>query len=139
MDAAYCQALISTITGSNGIGLTHLSHVSIWFGDFDTATPADAHFFTNHKIPSLTQQILQFSWAVFSFGGGHFASRISSHILPFCVKSACNQYESGCALFCEFTLCPRIFNNRNKMLDHICASGYIPDSRLSHPFPLLQE
>jgi hypothetical protein len=106
VDAAYCQALISTITGSNGIGLTHLSHVPVWFGDFNTVTPADAHVLTNHKILSLAQQILQFSWAVYCFGGGHFASTISFHNLPFCVKIACNQYKSGCALFHEFTLCP---------------------------------
>jgi hypothetical protein len=60
-DATYCQALISTITSSKGIGLTQLSHVSVQFGDFDTITPADAHVSTNHKIPSLAQQILRFS------------------------------------------------------------------------------
>jgi hypothetical protein len=98
-DAAYCQALISTITSSKVIGLTHLSHVSVRFGDFDTVTPADAHVSTNHKILSLAQQILQFSWAVYSFDGGHFVSTISSHNLPFCLKIACNQYESSRALF----------------------------------------
>jgi hypothetical protein len=122
-DAAYCQALISTITSSKGIGLKHLSHVSVWFGDFNTGTPADAHVSTNHKILSLAQQILQFSWAVYSFGGEHFVSTISSHNLPFCVKIACNQYKSGRALFPEFISCPRIFNSGNKMLDHICALG----------------
>jgi hypothetical protein len=60
-DTAYCQALISTITSSKGIGLTHLSHVSARFGDFDTVTPDDAHVSTNHEIPSLAQQILRFS------------------------------------------------------------------------------
>jgi hypothetical protein len=63
-DTASCQALISTITGGNGKGLTHLSHVPVWFGDYDTVTPAYAHVSTNHKIPSLAQKILQFSWAV---------------------------------------------------------------------------
>jgi hypothetical protein len=116
-DAAYFQALISTITSSKGIGLTHLSHIFVRFGDFDTVTPADAHVSTNQENPSLAQQILQFSWAVYSFGGGHFVSTILSHNLPFCVKIACNQYKSGRALFCEFTLCPRIFNSGNEMLD----------------------
>ncbi len=124
-DAAYCQALISTITSSKGIGLTHLPYISVWFGDFDTVTPSDAHVSTNHKIPGLAQQTLQFSWAVYSFGGGHFVSTISSHNLSFCVKIACNQYELGRVLFREFTLCPRIFNSGNEMLDHICASDDI--------------
>ncbi len=120
---AYCQTLLSTIIGSDGTNLTHLSHIPIWFGDFDTVTPADAYASTNHKNPCFAQQILHFCWAVYSFGGGHFAATISSHNFPFCVKIACNQYESGCALFCEFTSCTGIFNSRNKMLDYICASG----------------
>jgi hypothetical protein len=57
-DAAYCQALISTITSSKGIGLTHLSHISVRIGDFNTVTPADAHVSANQEITSLAQQIL---------------------------------------------------------------------------------
>ncbi len=121
-NGTYCQTLLSTIIGSDGTGHTHLSHIPVWFGDFNILTPADAHASTNHKIPYIAQQILRFRWAVYYFGGGCFASTISSHNLPFCVKMECNQYKSGSALFCEFMPCTGIFNSRNKMLHYICAS-----------------
>ncbi len=47
----------------------------------------------------------------------------SSLNLPFCVKITCDQYESGHALFREFTSCNKIFISGNEMLDYICASG----------------
>jgi hypothetical protein len=122
-DVAYCQTLLSTIIGSDGPGLTHLSHIPVWFGEFDTITPATAHASNNYNIPCFAQQVLQFSWAVYSFGGGHFALTISSRNLPFCVKIACDQYKSGGALFQEFTSCNRIFISRDEMLDYIRASG----------------
>jgi hypothetical protein len=120
---AYCQALLSTIIGSDGTGLTHLSQVPIWFGEFNTVTPATAHASNNYDIPYFVQQVLQFSWAVYSFGRGHFALTISSHNLPFCVKIACDQYKSGRALFREFTLYNRIFISGNEILDYICTAG----------------
>jgi len=93
------------------------------FGDFDTVTPSSAHASTNHKIPCLAQQVMRLGWAVYSFGGGHFASTITSHNLPFCIKLACDQYESGRAMFREFILRTKIFNNGNEMSDYIRGSG----------------
>jgi hypothetical protein len=36
---------------------------------------------------------------------------------------ACDQYDCGCALFCEFTTCPDILSSGNDLLHHIQASG----------------
>jgi hypothetical protein len=72
-DVAYCQTLLSTIIGSDGTGLTHLSHIPVRFGEFDTTTPATAHTSNTYNIPCFAQQILRFRWALYSFGGGHFA------------------------------------------------------------------
>jgi hypothetical protein len=55
-------------------------------GDVDTLAPSDGHASTNYKFPCYAQQVLRHSWAVYSFGGGHFASTISSRSLTFCVK-----------------------------------------------------
>jgi hypothetical protein len=77
------------------------------------------------------QHILRYSWAVYSFGGGHFPSTISSQSLPFCIKLACDQYDFGRALFWEFTQCMQIFENGNDLLHHICSSG---DSSQIHGF-----
>jgi hypothetical protein len=102
-DVNHCQSLLSTIMTNNCNGLSHLSVTSVKFGDFDTVTPLDGHASTNHEFPCYAQQVLRYSWAVYSFGGGHFASTISSQSLPFCIKLACNQYDFGCTLFWEFT------------------------------------
>jgi hypothetical protein len=48
---------------------------------------------------------------------------IASRNLPFHVKLACDQYELGCSLFCEFTNCNDIFSSGNDLLHHILASG----------------
>jgi hypothetical protein len=82
---------------NNCNGLSHLSVTPVKFGDFDIVTPSDGQASTNHKFPCYTQQVLCYSWAVYSFGGGHFASTISSRSLPFCIKPACNQYDFGCS------------------------------------------
>jgi hypothetical protein len=73
----------------------------------------------SHVLPSRSCILVGQSF----FGGGHFASTMSSHNFLFYVKIVCNQYESGHALFCEFTSCTGIFNRGKEMLDYICASG----------------
>ena len=69
------------------------------FGDIGTLASSDGHASTNHKFPCYSQQVLRHSWAVFSFGGGHFTSTISSRCLTFCVKLAWDQCDFGCTLF----------------------------------------
>ena len=71
----------------------------------------------------MAHRVLFFNWAIYSFGGGHFASSIQSRGLPFRVVLACDQYESGRALFHEFTACPNVFANGKDLLHHIRASG----------------
>jgi hypothetical protein len=104
-------------------GLSHLSVTPVKFGDFDTITPSDGHASTNHKFLCYVQQVLRYSWAVYSFGGGHFASTILSRSLPFCIKLACDQYDFGRALFREFTPRKQIFKNGKDLLNHIGSSG----------------
>jgi hypothetical protein len=120
---AHCQAIISTLLVDNCHSLCHLSNTSIHFGEFEKVIPSLAHSANNDKIPCYAQQVLQFNWAVYSFHGGHFASTIKSHNLPFHVKLACDPYESGRSLFQEFTSCKQIFNSATKLLNHIRASG----------------
>ncbi len=121
---AHCQAIISTLLVHNCIGLCHLSNTPIHFGEFEKAIPSLACPANNDVIPCYVQQVLQFSWAVYSLDtGGHFASPIQSCNLPFHVKLACDPYESGQSLFQEFTSCKQIFNSATNLLNHNCASG----------------
>ena len=92
-------------------------------GNSDSITPISSHATLNHKIPTNAHQLLHFNWAVYSFGGGHFVSTVSSRNLPFQITLACDQYECGCALFPEFTTCPDILSSGNNLLHHIRASG----------------
>jgi hypothetical protein len=94
-DDAHCQTIISTLLVDNCHGLCHLSNSCIHFGEFEKAIPSLARYANNNEIPCYAQQVLQFSWAVYSFHGGHFASTIKSHNLRFHVKIACDPYESG--------------------------------------------
>jgi hypothetical protein len=109
-DTHHCQSLFSQVLAHDSNGLSHLSVNPVTFGEFSTVTLSDSHSLTNHEFPCYAQQVLCFSWAVYSFGGGHFAPTISTCSLPFCVKLACDQYDFGRALFREF-------------LHHICSSG----------------
>jgi hypothetical protein len=131
--ATYCPTLISTIALTFSTGMDHLSNVPVHFGKFKMVTPLSAHLSTNDEFPCLAQQILFFNWAVYSFGGGHFVSTIQSQNLPFRIALACDQVESGRALFHEFTSCPHVFGNRKELLNHILALG---DSPLIHGYSI---
>ena len=124
-DAAHCQAIISTLLIDNCCGLCHLSNVPIKLGKFKKVTPptAKAWALLNDKLPCYAQQVLEFSWAVHSFHGGHFASAIQSWNLPFQVRLACDPHESGRSLFQEFTSCHHIFSSATDLLNHIRTSG----------------
>ena len=78
MDDAHCQAIIFTLLIDNCCKLYHLSNVPVKFGEFKKATLA----LLNGKFPCYAQQVLQFSWAVYFFHVGHFASTIQSRNLP---------------------------------------------------------
>jgi hypothetical protein len=92
-------------------------------GNCGKVTPSNARLLHNDKFPCYAQQVLQFSWAVYSFQGGHFASTIQSWNLPFQISLVCDPYKSGRSLFQEFTSCHQIFNSSTDMLNHIRASG----------------
>jgi hypothetical protein len=95
----HCQSVMSVIIDYNCGDLSYLSNIPVHYGNFDTVTPTTSHALTNNKIPSYAQQVLHFNWAVYSFGGGHFMSTVSSCNLPFNVKLASNHYESRCTFF----------------------------------------
>jgi hypothetical protein len=115
--------LSSTIMIKNCHGLCHLSNVSIQFSDCGKVTPPNAWLLHNDEFPCYAQQVLQFSWAVYSVQGGHFASTIQFWNLPFHISLVCEPYKSGRSLFQEFTSCRQIFNSSMDMLNHIRASG----------------
>ena len=124
VEAAYCQNLLSAILDVDLGNGCHLSNHPVKFGDLDSSvTPVSAHASNNNDVPCLASQILHFSWAVYSFGGGHFMSTINSQNIPFQVSLACDQYESGRALFREFTSCTMILASRTELLNYIRASG----------------
>ncbi len=50
-------------------------------------------------------------------------STINSQNIPFRVSLACDQYESGIALFREFTTCTMILASGTELLNYIRASG----------------
>ncbi len=120
---SHCQFIMDEMIHHNCHGLSYLSIVPVCFGNFDKVTPMTSHASSNHKIPTYAHQILNFNWAVYSFGGGHFVLTVLSRNLPFQITLACDQYECGCALFCKFTSCPDIFGSGNDLLHHIRASG----------------
>jgi hypothetical protein len=122
-DTHHCQSRLSQVLVHNSNGLSHLSVNPVTFGEFGTVTPLDSHASTNHEFPCYAQQVLHFSWAVYSFGGGHFAPPISTRSLPLCVKLACDQYNFGHALFREFTQCTQIFEHGKDLLHNIHSSG----------------
>ena len=119
----HCQSIMSAIVHHDCHGLSHLSNVPVRFGNFDCVMTITSHALINHKIPTYANKVLSFSWAVYSFGGGHFMSTILSHNLPFHVKLACDQYKYGQALFCKFNHCPNIFGSSSELLHHIRALG----------------
>jgi hypothetical protein len=124
-NTSHCQSLFSEMGNHNCHSLCHLAHVPVCFGEFKHVTPLDAHEPSNHETPVYAIRVLQFNWAVYSFGGGHFASTISLHNYPFNVTLACNNYEHGCTLFHEFLPYPHLFSSGNEMLHHIRALGDI--------------
>jgi hypothetical protein len=121
--ANHSQAIILTAMVDNCHGLCHLSNIPVKFGNFGWVTPSTSHSLHNDEFPCYALQVLQISWAVYSFQEGHFASTIQSQNLPFHVKMACNPYKLGCSLFQEFTSCRQIFGIANDMLNHILALG----------------
>jgi hypothetical protein len=87
-DAAHCQAIVSALFIDNCCELYHLSNIPVTFGNFEKVTPQVAHALHNDEFPCYAQQILQFSWAVYSFHGGHVALTIQSKNLPFHIRLA---------------------------------------------------
>jgi hypothetical protein len=74
----HSQAIILMVMVDNCHGLYHLSNIPVKFGNFGRVTPSTSRSLHNDKFPCYALQVLQFSWAVYSFQGGHFASTIQS-------------------------------------------------------------
>ncbi len=130
-DANHCQTIISMVLVDNCHGLCHLSSIPVKFGNFGRVALSTSRSLHNNEFPCYALQVLQFSWAVYSFQGGHFASTIQTRNLPFHVTLACDPFESGCSLFQEFTSCRQIFGTATEMQNHIRSSG---DTSLIHGY-----
>ena len=120
---SHCRSILSAMTDSNCQGLCHLAHIPVKFGRFDQITHAHSFASSNYEIPANANRILNFNWAVYSFGGGHFLSTILSRNLPFHVTLACDQYEYGRALFREFATSATVLGSSAELLHHIRSSG----------------
>jgi hypothetical protein len=120
---SHCLSILSAMVNHNCHGLSHLTNVPVRFGTFDSVVPATSNASLNHELPANANRILNFNWAVYLFGGGHFMSTISSCNLPFRLTLACGQYEYGRSLFCEFATCATVFASSSDLLHHIRASG----------------
>ncbi len=130
-DANHCQTIISTVLVNNCHGFCHLSNIPVKFGNFGRVTPSTSQSLHNNEFPCYALQVLQFSWAVYSFQGGHFASTIQTRNFPFHVTLACDPFESGCSLFQEFTSCRQVFGTATEMQNHIRSLG---DTSLLHGY-----
>ncbi len=125
-DALHIQLLLTNIVLSNGLGNSALLNVLVQFGTFDGDFPGhrtEARALLNSEFARYACQCSQFDWVVYSFSNGHFCSLILSHNLPFQIAIACDPYESGRALFQEFTTGAHVFGSGNDLLNHIWASG----------------
>jgi hypothetical protein len=120
---SHCQSIYSAMFDSNCHGLSHLAHIPVKFGHFDHVTHTHSFASSNHNIPAAANQIWNFNWAVYSFGGGHFLSTISSRNLPFHVTLACDQYDYGRALFREFATNAMVLRSSAELLHHLRSSG----------------
>jgi hypothetical protein len=76
----------------------------------------------NLEFPVFAYCASCFTWAVYLFNSGHFASTILRRNLPFKILLACNPYAYGCVLFAEFTKCPCVLPSAAALLDHIRGS-----------------
>jgi hypothetical protein len=116
---SHCRSIFSAMIDSNCQGLSHLTHIPVKFGHFNHVTQAHSFASSNYKIPANAHRILNFNWAVYSFGGGHFFLTILSRNLPFHVTLACDQYEYGRALFREFATSATVLGSSAELLHHI--------------------
>jgi hypothetical protein len=72
-DAAHCGAIVSALFIDNCHELCHLANIPVTFGNFEKVTLQLACGLHNDEFPCYAQQVLQFSWAAYSFHGGHFS------------------------------------------------------------------
>jgi hypothetical protein len=130
-DANHYHTIVSSVLVNNCHSLCHLSNIPVKFGNFGRVTLSTSRSLHNDEFPCYAMQVLQFSWAVYSFQGGHFASTIQDCNLQYDVKLACDPFDSKRSLFKEFTSCQFIFGTANEMLNHIRSLG---DTSLIHGY-----
>jgi hypothetical protein len=99
-----------------------LANYPIQFGTFTSPTNTDVHQLYNLEFPVLAFCAACFSWAIYLFNSGYFASTISMRNLLFDVMLACDPYAYGHALFAELTRCQCILPSVAALLDHVCGS-----------------
>jgi hypothetical protein len=100
----------------------HMVHFRQFLLDSPICTNNTIWLLYNSEFPVFVYHASCFTWAVYLFNSGYFASMISRRNLPFKILLACNPYAHGRALFEEFTKCPCILPSAAALLDHICGS-----------------
>ncbi len=100
-----------------------LANYPVRFGTFTSPTNTDVRQLYNLEFHALAFHAACFSWVIYLFNSGHFASTISMRNLPFDVMLACDPYAYGRAQFAEFTRCQCILPSAAALLDHVPGSG----------------
>ncbi len=136
-DTAHCQAIVSAIMVDDCHGLCHLPDVPVWFGNFGQVPPPNLCALNYNKFPCYAQQVLQFSWAVYTFHGGHFALTIQSWNLPFHISLMQTIQIWMFALSGILIMPPDIQQHQWHAQAHLCFRRYIGCPRLSDSFPLV--
>jgi hypothetical protein len=115
--------LMTTILTQGDIGHTNLSIRPFQVGTFNSMPLGSSRTNYNADIPALAYRATTFSWALYGFNSGHFASTVEKRNLPIQVVLACDPFEYGRALFHEFVRCPTVLHSATSLLDHIRGSG----------------
>jgi len=92
-------ALMTTILTQGDIGHTNLSIHPFQVGTFNSMPLGSLRTNYNADIPALAYRATTFSWALYGFNSGHFASTVEKRNLPIQVVLACDPFEYGVHFF----------------------------------------
>jgi len=91
--------LMTTILTQGDIGHTNLSIRPFQVGTFNSMPLGSSRTNYNADIPALAYRATTFSWALYGFNSGHFASTVEKRNLPIQVVLACDPFEYGVHFF----------------------------------------
>ncbi len=104
------------------------------FGNFSRVTPSTS------RSPHNALQVLQFSWAVYSFQGEHFASTIQSWNLPFNVKNGLQTLQIGILPVSGIhVMSTNLWYCKQHAQSHPCIRGHLCCPWIHDSFPLFSK